>query len=57
MKTVKLSKCTTIAMVSGGEKTHPRVVHNGKVKQWVGFGWIEISTATKKDLILYPTAV
>ena len=38
--TVHASKLKTIRMVSGQEDKTPKVVDNGDVKQWVGFGWV-----------------
>lgn len=43
-------------MVNGGEKSHPKIVHNGDLKEWVGFGWIVIRKATDGDIKRYPTA-
>jgi hypothetical protein len=31
-----------------------KVIHNGKVKQWVGIGWVEEDTATEEDYKLIP---
>lgn len=33
---------TTIAMVNGKEAQHSVVVVDGRVRQWVGFGWIDV---------------
>lgn len=55
MKTIPASKCSTIAMVNGGEKTHPRVIHSGQLKEWCGIGWIQLRKATERDTMLYPT--
>jgi len=55
MNTIPASKCSTIAMVNGGEKTHPMIVHNGVLKEWVGIGWIKLRDATDSDKLTYPT--
>lgn len=55
MKTVTRRQVGTIHMVQGGEKTHPIIILNGIIKEWVGFGWIGEDKATKKDKQKYPT--
>lgn len=44
-------------MVMGGEKTHPIVIDDGMVKEWVGIGWIELRYANKSDLNTLPTVI
>jgi hypothetical protein len=56
-KTVPLSKLSTVSMVAGGEKKHPRVIHDGLLKNWVGIGWVTERKATATDKKNYPTAV
>lgn len=36
-------------MVAGGEKRISQVILNGKVKEWVGIGWIDMRDATPED--------
>jgi hypothetical protein len=55
--TVPVANLSSLKMVSGGEKKHPVVIHNGYVKTWVGFGWVTGRKATKKDTETIPTAV
>jgi hypothetical protein len=57
LKTIPASKLSTISMVAGGEKKHPRVIHEGILKNWVGFGWVNERKATNKDKQTYPTAI
>lgn len=57
MKTVTRRQVGNIAMVNGGEKKHPRVILDGIVKNWVGFGWVDEGKATAADLKKYPTVV
>ena len=57
MKTVPVSKLSTLSMVAGGEKKHPVVIHEGMRKRWVGFGWVTEQKATKAYSEKYPTAV
>jgi len=56
MKTVPIADLSTIKMTTGGEKKHSIVIHNGMVKQWVGFGWVTERKPTKKDREKYPEA-
>jgi hypothetical protein len=56
-KTVTLNKLSTIAMVNGNEKKHPRVILDDHVKNWVGFGWVDEGKATEKDKKDYPTVI
>jgi len=55
MKTVKVSELSNLKMVAGNEKKYQRVIQDGIVKNWVGFGWIDEGEASKKDLEMYPT--
>ena len=54
MKIVKRSELSTIKMVAGNEKKYQRVIHDGIVKNWVGFGWIVEGEATDTDYEKYP---
>lgn len=53
-KPVTYQQVSTIHMVEKGETTHPRVIHDGIVKNWVGFGWVEERGATEEDYNKYP---
>lgn len=55
MKTVKRADLAPIKMTTGGEKRHPRVILDGVLYNWVGFGWIDEQKATKSDREKYPT--
>jgi hypothetical protein len=57
VKTVKLSDCSIIRMVAGGETRHPIVIHNGCVKEWIGFGWIVLRGATAEDKNTFPVVM
>lgn len=57
MQTVKRERLQTIPMVEGGEKTHPIVIDDGKVKEWVGFGWITTGPATDEDRDKFPVVI
>ncbi len=41
-------------MVAGNEKEYQRVVINGIIKNWVGFGWVDEGEATDMDYEKYP---
>jgi len=53
--TIPAREFTNLAMINGNEKTYSIIVHNGVVKEWVGFGWIVLHPATPEDLAKYPT--
>lgn len=55
MKTVTREQVSTLRMVAGNEKKHPRVILDDHVQNWVGFGWVDEGPATKKDKKKYPT--
>lgn len=48
MRTVKLSELSLISMVAGKEEKYKKIIHDGKVKEWVGTGWIEIDEKPDK---------
>jgi len=57
METVHASKLSRIRMVAGQEKIYRQVIDNGIVKDWVGFGWVDLRDATPADYKKYPTVV
>ena len=54
---VKAAELSTIKMVAGNEKIYSRVIQDGEVKNWVGFGWVDEGKATSKDYELYPMVI
>ena len=38
-----------LTMTAGKEKKLSKVIHEGKVKEWVGIGWVELREATAED--------
>lgn len=46
---IEAAALSTFAMTTGGEKTHPRVICDGEVREWVGFGWVSEGEATPAD--------
>jgi hypothetical protein len=58
VKTVRASDLTLLKMVAGGEKKHRIVVDtDGILKEWVGFGWVNLREATKADRERWPRVV
>lgn len=53
---ISLRAVGNLAMVAGNEKKHPLIIHEGQVKQWVGFGWVTERKATAADFKRYPEA-
>lgn len=52
--TVKRAELSNLKMVAGNEKKYSKVVVDGQLKEWIGFGWIPLRRATKKDRETYP---
>jgi len=42
-KTIHVSELSKIKMVAGNEFKYPKVINNGKLMEWVAFGWIDIT--------------
>jgi hypothetical protein len=58
IKTVKASDLSLLKMVAGGEKRHKIIVDtDGILKEWVGFGWINLRQATERDRERWPRVV
>ena len=55
MDYVDAKHLSNIAMVSRNEEHYSIVIDKGVVKQWVGFGWIDLREATTTDKKTYPT--
>lgn len=52
--TVKRAELATLRMTAGNEKRYPKVILDGQVKEWVGFGWVTLGPATAHDLATLP---
>jgi len=52
---MKTADVSTIRMVAGGERKIKRVIHDGFLKEWIGFAWIVLRRATKSDSKRHPT--
>lgn len=46
---IKRSALSNIAMASGGESRITKVVLDGRVMEWVGIGWIDITDSTPTE--------
>ena len=57
MTNVRLSELSIISMVAGNERKYSMIILDGILKEWVGFGWIDIREATEEDNTKYPIAV
>ncbi len=47
----------TISMVVRNEKKLNKVIHERKIKEWVGIGWIDLTEPSFNDLKKYPIAM
>lgn len=56
-RVIPVEAVAQIAMTSGGELRHPRVIMNDQVMQWVGIGWHDHGKATKADKRALPLVV
>lgn len=54
MKKVSRKNVSTLAMVAGNENKIDKVIHDGKLVQWVGIGWVELRDATPEDYRKFP---
>ena len=50
---VKASELSTLKMTAGNEDRYSKVIHDGRLLQWVGIGWIDLRAATEKDYSNY----
>jgi len=41
-------------MIDGNEKFFTKVIDNGMIKDWVGFGWVADIPAKEEDYYKYP---
>ena len=55
--TVKRSELGTLRMAAVNEHKYNKVIVDGIVREWVGFGWIDLDKATEEDSQKYPTLV
>ena len=55
--TVRRRELSNIRMVGGNERKYKAVIQDGVLKEWVGFGWIEVRDATPEDNEKYPVVI
>jgi hypothetical protein len=55
--TVKRSELSSWKMAAGNEKTITQVIFEGRVRDWVGIGWIDMREATSEDFATMPVVV
>lgn len=53
-KPVKRAELSSVRMVAGGEKTISTIIDGGRIKGWVGIGWIDGGPAQPDDFNHYP---
>jgi recombination DNA repair RAD52 pathway protein len=54
VKPIKAKEVGNIAMIAGNEKIYRIIIDDGVVRQWIGFGWIELHKAMPEDYEKYP---
>lgn len=61
MKTVKISELSKVKMSVNPPQcvvdADFRVIHDGKIKRYVGIGWVEEAPATPKDYEIIPKVI
>lgn len=53
-KSVPAFELSNLRMVAGNENKVCQVIDNGRVKTWVGIGWIDEREATEEDVATLP---
>lgn len=51
---VNPEQLSNLRMTAGGEKRYSIVVDEGRVKEWIGFGWVDLRPAMTADYFKYP---
>lgn len=54
---VKRSELTNLRMVAGNERKYDKVIIDGRVKEWVGIGWIDLGMSSDADRLPLPEVV
>ena len=54
---VKRSELQNLRMVVGNERKYRKVIIDGRVKEWVGIGWIDLGVPSDADQLLLPEVV
>lgn len=56
-KTIKRDELSSVKMVVRNEKTISRVILDGTVRNWVGYGWLNEGRASKLDYEKHPIVI
>lgn len=56
-KTVAASELSSLRMAAGNERKYSRVIDHGKVKCWVGIGWVNEGDPTPEQELLLPHVI
>lgn len=54
---VNRAELSILRMVAGNERKYTKVIIEGRLKEWVGIGWIDCGEPTEEDRAKYPEAV
>lgn len=56
-RTVTRSQVSNLRMAAGNESRYTHVIVDGRLKNWVGIGWVDEGEATDEHRAAYPTVV
>jgi hypothetical protein len=56
-KEVQAIECSTIKMVAGNEKRLSCVIDGGILKEWIGFGWVNLGAPNAEQKKKYPYVI
>lgn len=51
---IKRSELKNLRMAAGNERKYRKVIIDGRVKEWVGIGWIDLGVPSDADRLLLP---
>lgn len=54
---IKRSEIGNFAMTAGNEKKFTRIICDGRVREWVGIGWVDAGVPTEADRAKLPTVI
>ena len=54
---VKRRELQNLRMGAGNERKYRKVIIDGRVKEWVGIGWIDLGVPSDADQLLLPEVV
>lgn len=58
IRTVSVHETSSLRMAAGNEKHLTKVIEEGKLKEWVGIGWVEeTEPLTLNQALTYPWVV